>query len=188
MGRNGFEGTEVRLRAVEPGEAEAWFASGLDTDLDRLADQTHLPYAHVVCRQRAEDVSKRPEDDSVVLVIETLDGEVVGGMSVQTPNRRARVFSFGGGIAWEHWRKGYATEALVLLFRLYFTELGYQKVESGVYAFNEPSLRFQDAFRFVVEGRRRRSVFTSGEYHDVVLIGMTAEEFAERHPSCSPPG
>ncbi len=182
MGRNEFEGKKVRLRAVEPDDAEIWYASALDTDLDRWADQTHVPYSHAVYRQRVEEVSKRPEDDSAVLMIETLHGVTVGGLSVQTPNRRAGVFSFGIGIAPDHWRKGYATEALELLFRFYFTELRYQKVESGVYAFNEPSLRFHEAFGFVVEGRRRRSVFTRGEYHDVVFIGMTAEEFAERHP------
>lgn len=182
MGRNEFEGTKVRLRAVEPEDAEVWFASGLDTDLDRRADQTHLPYAHGVYRQRAEEVSKRPEDDNAVLMIETLDAVVVGGLSVQTPNRRAGVFSFGIGIARDHWRKGYATNALELLFRFYFAELRYQKVESGIYAFNEASLRFHEAFGFVVEGRRRRAQFTRGDYHDVVLIGMTAEEFEERHP------
>ncbi len=182
MGRNEFEGTKVRLRAVEPEDADVWFVSGLDTDLDRLADQTHLPYARAAYRQRAENVSKRSEDDGVVLIIETLDGAAVGGASVQTPNRRAGVFSFGIGVSREHWRKGYATEALELLFRFYFAELRYQKAESGVYAFNEASLRFHEAFGFVVEGRRRRAVFTRGEYHDVVLIGMTAEEFAELHP------
>ncbi len=182
MGRNEFEGNKVRLRAVEPDDAEVWFASALDTDADRRADHVHVPYSRGVYRQRAEDLTKRPEDDSAVLIIETLDGVVVGGLSIQTPNRRAGVFSFGIGIAREHWRKGYATEALELAFRFYFSELRYQKVESGIYAFNEPSMRFHEAFGFVVEGRRRRSVFTRGEYHDVVLIGMTAEEFAERHP------
>ena len=50
-----------------------------------------------------------------------------------------------------------------------------------MYAFNEPSLRFHEAFGFVVEGRRRRAVFTSGEYHDLILFGMTVEEFRARH-------
>ena len=146
MGRNEFEGKKVRLRAVEPEDAERWFASALDTDLDRWADQTHLPYARAVYRQRAEEASKRPEDDNAVLTIETLDGVAVGGLTVETPNRRAGVLSFGIGIDRDHWRKGYATEALELVLRFYFRELRYQKVESGIYAFNAPSLRFHEAF------------------------------------------
>jgi RimJ/RimL family protein N-acetyltransferase len=113
-------------------------------------------------------------------MIDTLDGVVVGSLSVRG-NRRTRVFDYGIGIGREHWRKGYGTESLELLFRFYFLELGYQKAETGVYAFNEPSLRFHEAFGFVLEGRRRRAVFTQGDYHDLVLFGMTNEEFLAGH-------
>ena len=181
MGGNEFEGSKVRLRAVEPEDADAWYESGLDTDLTRRAGITHLPSSRAAFRKRTEEASKAPEGDSVALMIETLDGTAVGGLSVGEANRRTGVFSYGIGIDTEHRQKGYGTEALELLFRFYFRELGYQKVETGVYAFNEPSLRFHEAFGFVVEGRRRRSVFTRGEHHDVVLLGMTVEEFTARH-------
>lgn len=181
MGGNEFQGKKVRLRAVETDDWEVWYASGLDSDLDRRAASTHLPYSRAVYRERAEEASKRREGDDAMLTIETLDGSMVGGLSVHA-DRRSGVFSFGIGIGREHWRKGYATEALQLLFAFYFRELGYQKVETGVYAFNEPSLRFHEAFGFVVEGRRRRAVFTRGAHHDVVLFGMTREEFSARHP------
>ncbi|MDQ3640710.1 MAG: GNAT family N-acetyltransferase [Actinomycetota bacterium] len=178
--RNEFEGTLVRLRAVEPEDADVWYASGLDTETDRRGGFTHLPSSRSAYRERAMEASKAPEGDSVSLMIETLDGVVVGGLGVGG-NRRTRVFDYGIGVGREHWRKGYGTEALQLLFRFYFLELGYQKVETGVYAFNEPSLRFHETFGFAVEGRRRRAVFTRGEYHDVVLFGMTCEEFMTRH-------
>jgi RimJ/RimL family protein N-acetyltransferase len=181
MGGNEFQGRKVRLRAVEPEDADLWYQSGLDTDLDRRAGSTHLPSSRAAYRKRTEEASKSPDGDSVSLMIETLDGTVVGGLSTGEANRRAGVFSYGIGIGPEHWRKGYGTEALELLFRFYFFELGYQKVETGVYAFNEPSLRFHKAFGFVEEGRRRRSIYTRGEHHDIVLFGMTVEEFTARH-------
>lgn len=178
--RNEFEGALVRLRGVEPEDADVWYASGLDTELDRRGGFTHLPSSRSAYRERALEASKAPEGDSVSLMIETLDGVVIGGLGVGA-NRRTRVFDYGIGVARQHWRKGYGTEALQLLFRFYFLELGYQKVETGVYAFNEPSLRFHETFGLAVEGRRRRAVFTRGEYHDVVLFGMTCEEFMARH-------
>ena len=181
MGGNEFEGSKVRLRAVEPEDGNVWYESGLDTDLDRRAGLTHLPLSRAAYRQRTEEAAKASEGDSVTLMIETLDGTVVGGLSASRTNARAGVFSYGIGIGPEHWRKGYGTEALELLFHFYFDELGYQKVETGVYAFNEPSLRFHEAFGFVEEGRRRRSIYTRGQLHDVVLFGMTAEEFRARH-------
>lgn len=109
----------------------------------------------------------------MALTIETLDEVAVGGLSVGQADRRNGVFSFGIGIGREHWRNGYGTEALQLLFRFYFGEHGYQKVETGVYAFNQPSLDFHQHFGFVVEGWRRRAAFTRGQHHDLVLFGMT---------------
>lgn len=178
--RNEFEGDLVRLRAIEPDDGDIWYEAGVDTELDRRGGFTHLPSSRVAYRERATEAAKAPEGDSVSLMIETLEGVVVGGLSV-TADRRRRVFDYGIGIGRPHWRKGYGTQALQLLFRFYFLELDHQKVETGVYDFNEPSLRFHEAFGFVVEGRRRRAVFTRGEHHDVVLFGMTREEFAARH-------
>ncbi len=43
------------------------------------------------------------------------------------------------------------------------------------------AVAFHEAFGFAFEGRRRRAIFTRGEHHDVVLFGMTAEEFCARH-------
>ena len=176
---NEFEGSLVRLRAVEPEDGDLWYASGFDTELDRRGGFTHLPSSRSAYRDRAEEASKT-EGDSASLMIETLDGIAVGSLGARA-NRRTRIFDYGIGIGREHWRKGYGTQALELLFRFYFLELGYQKAETGVYAFNEPSLRFHEAFGFVVEGRRRRAVFTRGVYHDLVLFGMTCEEFLAKH-------
>jgi RimJ/RimL family protein N-acetyltransferase len=179
-GRNEFEGDRVRLRALEPDDADIWRTWGVDTDLDRMGGFTRFPSTRDAYRNRIEEASKLPEPDGVALTIETLDGTVVGCVNTRS-NPRTRIFDFGIGLGRDHFRKGYGTEALRLLFRFYFSEMGYQKAETGIYAFNEPSLRFHEAFGFVVEGRRRRAVFTRGEYHDLVLIGMTAEEFAARH-------
>jgi RimJ/RimL family protein N-acetyltransferase len=177
MTHNEFEGKLIRLRAIEP---EDW-AAGLDTELDRLVDVTHLPSSRAAARQRAEQASRYPEDDRAQLVIETLDGTSVGSLSVGNADRRNRVFGYGIGLGRDHWRKGYGTEAVLLLLRFYFGELGYQKVDVEVYDFNEPAIRFHEALGFQHEGRRRRTYFTRGSYHDLVLFGMTAEEFFARH-------
>ena len=167
----------IRLRAIEP---EDW-AAGLDTELDRLVDVTHLPSSRAAARQRAEQASRYPEDDRAQLVIETLDGTSVGSLSVGHADRRNRVFGYGIGLGRDHWRKGYGTEAVLLLLRFCFGELGYQKVDVEVYDFNEPAIRFHEALGFQHEGRRRRAYFTRGGYHDLVLLGITAEEFFARH-------
>lgn len=36
---------------------------------------------------------------------------------------------------------------------------------------------------FQVEGRIRDAIFTSGAYHDEVIVGITADEFFDRTPT-----
>jgi RimJ/RimL family protein N-acetyltransferase len=184
---NELAGDLVRLRAPEPDDLDAFRAFDLDSQGARQSGQTELPVSREAQRLWGEeDASKRPTGDSARLVIETLGGEVIGSISVDRANRRHGVFSYGIGIGSEHRGKGYGSEALVLLLRFYFAELRYQKCDTGIYAFNEGSLRFHERLGFVVEGRRRRGVYTEGEYHDVVLVGMTREEFDRRHGLVAP--
>lgn len=174
---NDFEGSSVRLRAVEPEDWEAFNAFDADTEMTRLSSSAHLPASRASLRKWAEEAAKRPDSDEVTLAIETLDGTVIGSLRVGHVDRRHRVFGYGLAIAADYCRKGYGSEAVRLLLRFYFGELGYQKAEVGVYAFNEASVRFHESLGFQHEGRRRRSHFSGGAFHDVILLGLTAEEF-----------
>ncbi len=181
MSRNEFEGGKVRLRAIEPDEWESFLVFEGDTDLARLSGSTHLPASRESTRLWAEEASKRKENDEASLRIETLDGTLVGWVSVGRTDRRNGLFTYALGIGRDHWRRGYGTEAVLLLLRFYFAELAYRKVETKVYSFNEASLSFHDRLGFRREGCRRAALFTLGQYHDVVLFGMTSQEFFECH-------
>jgi RimJ/RimL family protein N-acetyltransferase len=50
-----------------------------------------------------------------------------------------------------------------------------------VYGYNTASVKLHEKLGFVEEGRRRRRQFFAGGYHDLVLMGMTVEEYAAAH-------
>ena len=152
VGRNEFQGDKVRLRAIEPDEWESFLVFEGDTDLTRLSGSTHLPASRESTRLWAEEASKRKEDDQASLRVETLDGTLVGWVSVGRTDRRNGLFTYAVGIGREHWRRGYGTDAVLLLLRFYFAELAYRKVETKVYSFNEASLSFHDYLGFQREG------------------------------------
>ncbi|MEZ4860995.1 MAG: GNAT family protein [Caldilineaceae bacterium] len=81
-----------------------------------------------------------------------------------------------------YWRRGYASDAIKIVARYYFRELGYQKLTALVYSFNERSLRMHEKLGFVFEGRLRRTVYTNGRHYDIIYFGMTREEFDLLHP------
>jgi RimJ/RimL family protein N-acetyltransferase len=83
-------------------------------------------------------------------------------------------------------RKGYASEAILLVLRYYFLELGYQKVTATVYSFNTPSISLHERLGFQPEGRVRRTVYTQGQHFDELIFGMTREEFEAQHLSIGP--
>ncbi|OAI43722.1 hypothetical protein AYO38_10435 [bacterium SCGC AG-212-C10] len=97
-------------------------------------------------------------------------------------DRHARTFSYGIAVSGDHRRLGLAKEAIILVLRFYFEERGYQKVNTSVWSFNEPSQKLHEQLGFVLEGRLRRTHFRAGHFYDELLYGMTAEEFAEGHP------
>lgn len=61
-----------------------------------------------------------------------------------------------------------------------FREMGLQRVWSEVLAGNDAALKAQAAAGFRREGYLRRHAFKHGRFHDVVLLGILAEEWSER--------
>jgi RimJ/RimL family protein N-acetyltransferase len=176
---NFWQGKLVRLRGVEPEDWEVLYTWSLDTELDQLTDSMVFPPSKEYYKKwSAELAAKNPTDSPEFRwMIENTSGEVVGTMNSHSCDARHGTFGYGLGINRPYWRKGYATEAIWLLLRFFFHELGYQKVNVEVFAFNHRSLALHRKLGFVEEGCRRRMIYTGGKYHDEYYFGMTREEF-----------
>lgn len=180
---NLFEGRLVRLRALEPEDADTQFRHLQDTEISRLDSNIGFPIALADIRRRLESPREPRNADDKLLVIETLEGQMVGEINVQLADQRNGVFSIGIGLPERTaWGKGYAKEAMLLILRFMFHERRYQKCNIGVFAFNERAIGLYRHLGFVDEGRIRRAVFTNSQFHDELLLGITVEEFDEKYP------
>ena len=180
---NFWQGKRVRMRWMEPEDGEFLYALSQDTEAQKGVIATIAPPKSLAaCKKEAQEASlKRPSDDAFQLVIENEAGEPIGLINSHGIRRRPRVFGYGLQVLREHRRKGYAREAAVLLLRYFFDMLGYQKCNTAVFSFNEPSARFHESLGFIREGCRRRTEFVDGRYHDCRLYGITVEEFRAKH-------
>ncbi|CAH1199098.1 hypothetical protein PAECIP111893_01229 [Paenibacillus plantiphilus] len=124
-----------------------------------------------------QQASKGPNGDNIMLAIETLDGELVGSISTHSCDTRHGTFKYGIAIFREHWRNGYASEAVKILVGYYFEELRYQKVTAHVYAFNESSIALHERLGFVQEGKLRNMIYTNGQHFDEFVYGLTKSEY-----------
>ncbi|MCP2259189.1 Protein N-acetyltransferase, RimJ/RimL family [Streptoalloteichus tenebrarius] len=179
-----WTGSKVRLRGIEPEDWPAFQRFDDHTADMRTVDRVYPPRSAAGYRQwAAEEATRAPDGDEFRLAVESLSERVVvGALSTTGADRRAGRFGHGIGIGREHQRRGYATDAVVVLLTSMFGELRYHRCEVSALAFNEASIAPHRKIGFRVEGRLRDHEYCAGRHHDVVLLGITADEFAERHP------
>lgn len=73
--------------------------------------------------------------------------------------------------------QGFATEALGLLIRYCFDELGLHRLWARIIAGNTASLQLFDSLGFVREGALREHVRRQGSYRDMVVMGLLQAEW-----------
>lgn len=178
-----WQGRRIRLRAVEPSDAEAHFVWNQDAGMMRPLDYVWFPQSQAATQRWAENTAldSPPIGDAFHFVIETLASELAGSLATHSCDRRVGSFAYGVAIRAEHQRQGYASEAIVMVLRHFFEELRYQKATVSIYSFNEPSIRLHERLGFEREGLLRRMVYTQGQHFDLLYYGITREEFAARH-------
>ena len=172
-GYNIWAGELVRLRPPAPGDAETAQVYAADMETDRLRWIGDYPGPPVA------DPQNRGDDRRYS--IDTFDSKFIGVFNVFRADRHHGRFSYEVALFRPFWGCGYGYDAVRILLRYYFGELGYAKCDIGIYEFNEASLKLHGRVGFVEEGRRRLSLFSMGQRWDEVLLGMTADEFFAAH-------
>ncbi|MFE6485711.1 GNAT family N-acetyltransferase [Streptomyces sp. NPDC057757] len=176
-----WRGTRTRLRGIEPEDWAAFMC--FSEDEERMGDLLNPPRSAESFRAWAREQATATSDgDCFRLAIEAVDtGEVVGTVGSHHADPRMGWFEYGVTIGAEHRRKGHAAEAVVLLLRFMFAERRFHKCVARIFAHNEASLELQRRLGFTEEGRLRDHVFLTGRHHDLVMMGMLADEFTQLH-------
>jgi RimJ/RimL family protein N-acetyltransferase len=171
-------GEKIKLRAFEGSDGEYNFESWNDSETLKFRAFPKLPASHNVTSYFAQkDSETGPIATDFHFIIENLNGEIVGDIGTGECDSRFGTFMFGYEIKKEFRRKGYATEAILLVLRYYFFALRYHKVWTSVYSFNEPSNNLLEKIGFEKEGVQKEMVFLNGQYFDKNLYGLTYERF-----------
>jgi RimJ/RimL family protein N-acetyltransferase len=168
----------VHLRRFRVEDAAVYHLWNADDEQTRNLDQVPWPSdAAAVARWAASEAGREPAGDNIRLVIADADDVAVGDVTVHDADPRTGTFSWGVSIRPDVRGRGYASEALTLVLRYLFHERRYQKANAGIYAFNDVSIRLHERLGFQLEGRQRRMTYTGGRFHDLLLYGLTREEF-----------
>lgn len=182
MSRNFWQGEKVRLRAIEPKDADFFFTFNLDGEIERRIDEIHFPQSYERVKSWAEKkATEDPQNDGFFWVAENREGEPVGSISTHECNRQSGNFCYGIAVDRPHWGKGYATEMVRLVVAYFFFELNYQKVTVNIYGFNDRSIRLHERLGFQKEGELRNMYYTGGRHYNELFYGMTRQEYIDRY-------
>lgn len=183
VNHNFWRGEKVRLRAIEQEDLDE--LNGSFDEVDQWEARANSEIGVPTWREKdRKDFAglRKGKDGSHTWIIENNEAQRVGLIGTFDCDQRVGAFKYWLEIRRAFWRRGYGSEAIKIVIRYYFRELRYQKVTSQIYAFNESSLRLHEKLGFVYEGRIRRVVYTNGQLHDQIFMGMTKEEFDQVDP------
>ena len=71
----------------------------------------------------------------------------------------------------DYWGRGYASEAISLVAEHAFKNLNLHKLTAGCYEPNQGSLKAFQKAGFEIEGKRKKHVFSNGEYVNLIHLG-----------------
>jgi RimJ/RimL family protein N-acetyltransferase len=75
--------------------------------------------------------------------------------------------------------EGNGTEAIRLALRYAFDELSLHKIYLRVLEYNARAIRAYQKCGFQIEGRLRQEMKVEGQWHDLIYMGVLADEFAQ---------
>jgi RimJ/RimL family protein N-acetyltransferase len=75
--------------------------------------------------------------------------------------------------------KGLGTEAIRVILRYAFEDLGLERVNLSVFEFNDPAISSYEKIGFKKEGRISRAVRRDGGFRDAITMRILASEWRE---------
>jgi RimJ/RimL family protein N-acetyltransferase len=177
-----WQDDKVRLRALREEDWEDHYYNRFDTPARRLLEcAVELPPTHVEAKNFTENFSDFSLGKGrIMFTIVNMDGENVGGVNLNSIDERNGTFSIGIQIDRDHRGKGYGTRAVRILLNYAFFERRLNKFNDYVLEGNEPSAAMMRKLGCVQEGVRRQVIYTEGRYQDLILFGLTKDEFMEK--------
>ncbi len=176
-----IEGRLVRLRAVEPEDAENAFRWMNDREVTSGL-MARYPFSMESEREWVKGAAKPLDFGNVRFAVETMDGVHIGHCGLHggsAENRHAELGILIGEK--EYWGRGFGTDVMLTLLRFSFEQMNLHKVTLGVFEFNGRGLAVYAKLGFVEEGRFREDQYQDGRYWDVVRMSILRREYDAAH-------
>jgi RimJ/RimL family protein N-acetyltransferase len=166
-----LEGDRVTLRTVEDEDVEVFQRAR-----NEPAIREGLGFTEPTSRsEEAERIGDMDGDDGDAVLAVCRDGAVLGNVSLSVADRHRAYVNYW--LLPEHRGEGYATETVELVLAHAFDTLGLERVAAWAVDFNDGSQAVLERLGFTHEGTTRHGRFARGEFHDMLIYGLLADEW-----------
>jgi len=178
FGSSLFTGARVRLRPLaddDLGTLTRWWN---DERFMGLQGEVVRPQPDATRAEALRLWSRNDTTGSVGFsVVDAGSGELVGHVTLWGVDALARCGTLALLVGGPFVGRGYGTDAVRVLLRYAFAELGLHRVQLGVWSFNTRAVAAYERAGFVREGRRREVVFHDGHWYDELLLSVVEDEW-----------
>jgi RimJ/RimL family protein N-acetyltransferase len=174
-------GKRVRLRAIERSDLPRFVEWLNDPEVNRGLSLI-IPLSSVQEESWFESMRSKPnEEHPLGIEVQTPTGWLLVGnlglMDIDWKNRLAEVGIFIGEK--RYWNQGYGHDAMVLMLRHAFLNLGLNRIFLRVFETNPRAVHSYEKAGFVHEGRMRQAKYQDGKFVDVLLMSVLHSEWQD---------
>jgi RimJ/RimL family protein N-acetyltransferase len=169
-------GELVKLRAIEPPDAEALWRWANDPDVVRWMDEGY-PRSLAQTMKRMQE-SPRNGYSNVLFGVEALsDGNLIGAVDLRDAEPETGIAELDIYLGEkEYWGRGYATDTMRAICRFGFGKMRLHKITLEVVAENHAAHHVYQKVGFVDEGRLRQVFRRDGQWYDTFTMGLLEGE------------
>jgi RimJ/RimL family protein N-acetyltransferase len=171
-----IEGERVYLRAIEPGDLDACHRWINDREITRHLAIPPWPVSRLAEQAWLESRARGGTDTDHTLAVCLKNGDRhIGNVGLHGVNWRHRTANVGILIGEKDcWDQGLGAEAVGLLCRFAFRNLGLRKISLCVFSSNPRARRCYEKCGFQVEGVLPQEYLIDGEYVDDIRMALFA--------------
>ena len=175
--RRTLDGERVQLRRHDPknyGLYAEWYG---DPEVWHLTSWAKTPLGRSAVKRLFEEREMSITDDSFAIhpTGEKAPVGVISLMNLSEANESAELSVIVGSP--DDRSHGYGAEAIGLIVRYAFEDLGLNRVGLSVFDFNDAAISTYERLGFVHEGRLRRAVKREDGFRDALLMSVLRDEW-----------
>lgn len=169
-------GKKVILRAIEENDAELIVSMFNDPEVEDLVVGWSNPVS--LFSQKEWLKNHFNDQNNLRFIIDTTEDGSIGLVTLHGIDWKNRRATHGLKILNKEYRgKGYGTDTVMAIMRYAFEELNLYRLDAGWFDFNIPSKTMYAKCGWQQEGIRRKYVYKHGEFRDLIVAGILAEEY-----------